>query len=144
MQKIEYPALPLALFQHEYYTGLWLNEEKTFLSVALLDDFPGVIPAEIKTKLNRGIHEVENLTEPELISDPEGMPVFIYRVENVILQTSAFEKGLVDAALLAANPKMYLYAGNGPLLVEHDEGFYLIASVQLEEKKETYYSAIDR
>lgn len=142
MQKIECTALTIALRQHELIHGLWLNENQTFLSVTRLDDFPGVVPAEIKTKLNRGIHEVESLPVPELIEDRDGKPFYIYTLENVILLNSSFEKALVDAALLAANPKMYLYVEKGPLLVEHDEGYYLIAPVTLKVKRESYVSFV--
>lgn len=142
MQKIECTALPVALLQHELIPGLWLNENQTFLSVKRIEDLPGVVPAEIKTKLNRGIHEVESLSVPELIEDRTGKPFFVYTLENIIMLNSNFEKTLVDAALLAANPKMYLYAEKGPLLVEHDEGYYLIAPVTLKVKKESYVSFI--
>lgn len=142
MQKIECIALPVALLQHELIPGLWLNENQTFLSVTRIEDLPGVVPAEIKTKLNRGIHEVESLPVPELIEDRTGKPFFVYTLENIIMLNSNFEKTLVDAALLAANPKMYLYVEKGPLLVEHDEGYYLIAPVTLKVKKESYVSFV--
>lgn len=127
---------PIALNEVPGLPGVWKNPEGTVLSFDSLEDIPLDMQAAIKTWIGKWICIVDPaLPEPTLIQDKAGNPLFVYQLKNNILHCSAYETHLVDAAITAPGAKIWMGGDNSALLVEHEEGFYLIANIGLEYMK---------
>jgi len=108
--------------------GYWTNAEDTIL---LYDGFsnPPVFIKDVIKQIDIQRHVV---TDKTLLKVETGdRPVFVYGMTNKDGKHAAYRAELIDSALQYSNPDMYFVGDNTNLLVEHDSGYILIASVML-------------
>jgi len=108
--------------------GYWTNAEDTILSY---DGFrnPPVFIKDVIKQIDIKRHVVTDRTLLK-VQTSDG-PVFVYGLTNKDGKHAAYRAELIDSALQCNNPDMYFVGDNTSLLVEHDTGYVLIASVML-------------
>lgn len=120
----ELKPIPLSIYEN----GYWKNEDD---AIAVFDGFSN-IPQVFQNyidKIDPYKHKVVSKQSIKAPTDQGLLP--LYRLTNEVSNQALYRTYLIDAVSQYSNPDMYLIDDGFSVLVEHNEGYVLVASVRV-------------